>query len=163
MYTAEASCDVPASKKKSPLVKISAEPSWDLKDSNTLLDSGCSRSHRFLLEYPDKSITFRSSCPARCECSRRDDKRGPSRHRSIGLCTSLIAGVNSAMFRSQTFFFPRWLRLPRARPWGDVWPSSSELCVCVCVCVCGLDEVQGRSQIQRPEPCVRCFFLLLQT
>ena len=70
------------------------------------------------------------------QCSRRDDVRGPSRHRSIGLCTSLIAGVNSAMFRSQTFFFSRWLRLPRARPWGDVWASSSELCVCVCVFVC---------------------------
>ena len=100
------------------------------------------------------------------QCSRRDDVRGPSRHRSIGLCTSLIAGVNSAMFRSQTFFFfamtQAAARSSLRRCVGVVFRALC-VCVCACVCVCGLDEVQGRFQIQRPEPCVRCFFLLLQT
>lgn len=31
------------------------------------------------------------------------------------------------------------------------------------LCEHGLDEKQSRFQIQRPEPCVRCFFLLLHT
>ena len=69
--------------------------------------------------------------------SRRDDVRGPSRHRSIGLCTSLIAGVNSAMFRSQTFFFfamtQAAARSSLRRCVGVVFRA---LCVCVHVFVC---------------------------
>lgn len=117
----------------------------------TLQDSGCSgRQICFSARISWQSIPFAAALPRDTNTL---DVMMLSRHRSIGLCTCLIAAVNFAMFSSE--FCDDSGR--RVHPWGDVGVVSQA------VCVRGLDEVQGRFQIHLPEPCVRCFFLLLHT